>query len=151
MTCACGAPDNYKANDGTRWCSRRCWGAHTNWGLAIDGDLIRRRQSKMPDWDWVAAQLPTGAPGIHGFDPCDTRLDALVYRDDLGTPRGGLYRMKVNGRLGVYRDPVLAGRGIGRKLVHESGRRWGINLAAQRYTEEGWRMATHALPRGKTC
>lgn len=116
------------------------------WGLTVIGNLHHRTyRHPLQPWSAIAAGLPLkGDPGINHHRDGDH--DVLVYRDPDGVARGALYRTPDN-RLGVYRDPAWAGRGIGRRLAHQAGLRWGIDLRRQHYTAEGWRMTTHALGR----
>lgn len=121
---------------------------HQNkWDLELVGELpdCSSKNFKL-SWDAFKTQFPKqGSPGISLLNDKERSFDVLIWCDEEGIPRGFLTHDKIFGTLNVVRDPMCSGKAIGRKLIHESALRWGIDLSLQTYTPEGLKMAKSAL------
>lgn len=130
------------------WCSLRCWGAGADDAAQITGQLRHRRdRSRTPEWSRIASAWPAeGPPGI--TVEADRHGHALLYRDIEGALAGVLWHH--GEQIRVLVDPARRRQGIGKALVRSAGRRWPINLTAQRFTEAGAELTRAALPRART-
>jgi hypothetical protein len=138
------------------YCGVPCWSADMDENTPITPPAGRPRmlRAKPPlPWALVAARHPgAGRPGITA-ETAGT-VDVLLYRDAAGALTGVLYHRarstptgeRLPGELSVWVDPDRQRQGTGTKLTREAGRRWGVNLAAQRFTVAGLALARRALP-----
>jgi hypothetical protein len=117
------------------------------WGLHLSGELPKKPfDIVLPPWKSISKRLPKEVPsGITEHKPRNKCYNVLIWADEYGIPRGVLNHHKITGEISVIRDENYGGQAIGRKLVHETCRRWRINLSIQNYTSDGLKMARSAL------
>lgn len=130
------------------WCTLRCWGTDADERAQITGrPRARRGRAAPPAWATVVRSWPaTGAPGI--TETSDRYGEVLLYRDVGGTLLGVLWHH--GQQIRVLVAPDRRRHGIGKALVRAAGRRWPINLTAQRLTDAGAALTRAALPRTRT-
>lgn len=133
------------------FCSPTCWGHWWDDHVQLTGTAPDRREPPMPwpeeTWTHIAGRWgPVDAtrPGMTRAVHLD--LDHLVYRDETGQLQA-ILRRATSGRYDVLVNPVSRGRGIGKALMRAAGREWGVDLAAQRLTDDGSHLVARIDPR----